>query len=57
MFSLQFSMTPVQIHSPHLYMSLHAYYAHIERMTKELESKMCNFSIVLSSCENWVTQI
>ena len=26
-------------------------------MTKELESKMCNFFIILSSCENWVTQI
>ena len=26
-------------------------------MTKELESKMCNFFIYLSSCENWVTQI
>ena len=32
-------------------------HAHIERMTKELESKMCNFFIILSSCENWVTQI
>ena len=26
-------------------------------MTKEIESKMCNFFIILSSCENWVTQI
>ena len=30
----------------------------MERMTKELESKMCNFFFfILSSCENWVTQI
>ena len=44
MFSLQFSMISVQLHSCHLYMSLHVWYVHIEGMTKELESKMCNFS-------------
>ena len=38
-------------------MSLCVLYAHIEMITKELESKMCNFFIILSSCENWVTQI
>ena len=57
MFSLQFSKICVQLHSCHLYMSLHVWYVHIESMTKELESKMCNFWIILSSCENWVTQI
>ena len=44
MFSLQFSTICVQLHSSHLYMSLHVWYVHIEGMTKELESKMCNFS-------------
>ena len=44
MFSLQFSTICVQLHSCHLYMSLHLWYVHIESMTKELESKMCNFS-------------
>ena len=57
MFSLQFSVISVQIHSSYLYMSLHVWYAHIERITKELESKMCEIFIILSSCENWVTQI
>ena len=45
MFSLQFSTICVQLHSCHLYMSLHLWYVHIESMTKELESKMCNFSL------------
>ena len=44
MFSLQFSTICVQLHSCHLYMSLHVWYVHIESMTKELESKICNFS-------------
>ena len=57
MFSLQFCKICVQLHSCHLYMSLHLWYVHIESMTKELESKMWNFWIILSSCENWVTQI
>ena len=56
MFSLQFSTNSIQLHSCHLYMSLHVWYVHIESMTKELESKMSNFFIILSSCENWVTQ-
>ena len=38
-------------------MSLCVLYAHIESMTKELEYKIVQFFIVLSSCENWVTQI
>ena len=46
---LRFVFSP---HSCHLYMSLHVWYVHIESMTKELESNMCNFFIILSSCEN-----
>ena len=38
-------------------MSLCVLYVHTERMTKEFESKMCSFFHILSSCENWVTQI
>ena len=56
MLSLQFSTTFVQLHSCHLFMSLHVWYDHIKSMTKELESKMCNFISFLSSCENWVTE-
>ena len=43
MFSLHLSMYCIQLHSCHLYMSLHVWYVHIESMTKELESKMSNF--------------
>ena len=32
-------------------------YAQKKRMTKELESKNVQFVLILSSCENWVTQI
>ena len=32
-------------------------YAKKERMTKELESKNVQFVLILSSCDNWVTQI
>ena len=35
-----------------LFMSLDVWYVHIESMTKELESKMCNIFIILSCCEN-----
>ena len=44
MFSLQLSTICVQLHSCHLCLFLHVWYIHIESMTKELESKMCNFS-------------
>ena len=44
MFAFQFSMSTIQIHLSHLYMSAHLWNTIMERMAKEFKSKMCNLS-------------
>ena len=56
-FLFQFYKASVQIHLSHLYPSLHVLYAHMEMITKELKSKMYNFSSFWCSCKNKVSQM